>query len=562
MIKGQHSAASVAVRAHQDGDLDSAYKAYLRAIALSEAPAADLFSNFGALLRKQEKSEYAEIIYRRGEKLHPKDYFLLRNYGNLLSEQGAHLRSLSLYLRAEESLPANPKPGKIEGLKRQQASELKDLGYSNLALKILKDVLKAEENDSVLHLGVAELWLMEGNIEKAKHYLGLADVSKDNTDLNLAYLKANLLLQLGDLDDALETFEDATSVHRRRVGELDKNSRLKYDTTCWNFSLMLLRRGLLQRGWELFEHGRGVPNGRGGMQRTIFKAHSSRIIPEWNGESLKGKRLLINGEQGIGDVMMFSMLIPPLFNEAASIGIITYDRLTKLYRRSLPESTIFDTRSIKKGEIKATDWDIQVAIGSLPRIRYSTLESYQDLNSFLVVDESEKQEIKSKLNPDATKRLVGFSWKGGGNAKQKSTKSLHLTDFLPLFQLEGFQWVSLQYGDVNHEIKDFNKEHGLNLLIAEDIDPLKNMDSWCSLVSNCDLVISAANTTVHGAGCLGVPTYVILAKEPDWRWLGEPGTPCYWYPSVKIARQQEKQSWEAPINEILKALDQRHAKIQ
>ena len=83
-----------------------------------------------------------------------------------------------------------------------------------------------------------------------------------------------------------------------------------------------------------FEHVWSVPNGRGGMQRTVFKAHPRASIPEWDGSSLEGKALLINGEQGIGDVMMFSMLINPLLKEVKKIGI-TYDRLTS-HRKGFP----------------------------------------------------------------------------------------------------------------------------------------------------------------------------------------------------------------------------------
>jgi ADP-heptose:LPS heptosyltransferase len=76
---------------------------------------------------------------------------------------------------------------------------------------------------------------------------------------------------------------------------------------------------------------------------------------------------------------------------------------------------------------------------------------------------------------------------------------------------------------VNEELRRFSAQQNLDLLIAEDVDPLHDMDRWCALVANCSLVVSAANTTIHGAGCLGIPTWVILGRDPDWRWLGDPG---------------------------------------
>ena len=126
---------------------------------------------------------------------------------------------------------------------------------------------------------------------------------------------------------------------------------------------------------------------------------------------------------------------------------------------------------------------------------------------------------------------------------------------LPLFKVPKTKWISLQYGDVNREIATFNKQHDLNLISPDDVDPLKDMDRWCSLVSCCDQVISAANTTIHGAGCLGIPTIVILAKNPDWRWLGAIDARCYWYPTVSIARQHKVGSWAEPVHEVLKSLD-------
>ena len=248
---------------------------------------------------------------------------------------------------------------------------------------------------------------------------------------------------------------------------------------------------------------------------------------------------------------MFSMLIGPLFEETNHIGIVTYDILTELYKRSFPKAKIFNTKDIKSGNIDPSDWDLQVAMGSLPMLRHSSIEDYTNIKPFLVHDANQKAELKERYYPNKNKEmLIGFSWKGGGNAKQ-NTKSLQLADMLPLFQIphrNGFRatWK------VNEETGKF-KEYGLNLITPEDVDPLKDMDRWCALVSCCDKVISAANTTIHGAGCLGIPTTVVLAKDPDWRWLGDENAKCYWYPSVSIARQQKIGSWKEPIEQVIRS---------
>jgi hypothetical protein len=251
---------------------------------------------------------------------------------------------------------------------------------------------------------------------------------------------------------------------------------------------------------------------------------------------------------------MFTMLIPPLIKEAQKIGIITYDRLTPIYKRSFPECAIYDTKNLKKGALNHKEWDFQVPMGSLPMLRYQSINKYSNLKPFLKTDQQVRNQLMRRYKSN-NNHLIGFSWKGGGNAKQKRTKSLQLEEMLPLFKIPGIDWISLQYGNVTAEIEEFNEKHDLNLIVPENIDPLKDMDRWCCLVDCCDQIISAANTTIHGAGCQGIPTTVILAANPDWRWLGDPDTPCYWYPSVKVVRQEVLGDWFHAIDQITKDLE-------
>tara|TARA_B100000674_G_scaffold364441_1_gene307041 strand:+ start:11199 stop:12875 length:1677 start_codon:yes stop_codon:yes gene_type:complete len=549
------SAQAAGLKAHKNGDLVTAEKLYRRCLAFGEAAIPEVFANYGALLRELQKPKEAISVYRRGIKKYPEHNLLIRNYGNLLLQEGQPAKALALYLKAEKYLPQNSKPGKLVALQRQQAQALSELGQPRLALRILEPMLQKEAEDDIqLIIGMAQLYLDLGNVDKARS-LALPVLDSKEPNLEQAYQWSNLLLKLEEFDQALETFDKATVSHRRRASELDKKTKEQVDSTCWNFSLMLLRRGLLERGWQLFEHGRAVPNGRGGMQRTVFKSHPRAKIAEWNGSQLKNKKLLINGEQGIGDVMMFSMLIPPLSKESEKIGIITYDRLKTLYERAFPEAQIFDTKNLKDGSIKPEDWDLQVAMGSIPMLRHTRIGDYSNLEPFLKIDKQQKSQLKQKYYPKSKgDKLIGFSWKGGGNAKQKKTKSLQLEDMLELFRVPNTKWISLQYGEVNDEIRDFNTQYGLDLITPDDVDPLKDMDRWCALVSCCDRVISAANTTIHGAGCLGIPTTVILARDPDWRWLGDEDAKCYWYKSVSIARQKVLGSWEEPIKQVLNSL--------
>ena len=103
-------------------------------------------------------------------------------------------------------------------------------------------------------------------------------------------------------------------------------------------------------------------------------------------------------------------------------------------------------------------------------------------------------------------------------------------------EAEDFTFVSLQYGPVAEDIKQF-KSLGVDVHHDELIDPIKDMESWLNQVAACDAVLSVANTTVHGSGGLDIPTMCLLSWRSDWRWLEESDVKrSYWYPSVGIAR--------------------------
>ena len=146
--------------------------------------------------------------------------------------------------------------------------------------------------------------------------------------------------------------------------------------------------------------------------------------------------------------------------------------------------------------------------------------------------------------------LVGISRQGGGKADRIPLKSLKLKQLTPLLQRSDCRFVSLQYGDDGPHLERYTKATGIKVLHDDTIDPLRDMDGWLSQVAAMDAVISIANTTVHGAGGLGIPTICLVSQQSDWRWIDpEVFKGCYWYPSVDASYQDRKNSWRPALNE-------------
>ena len=94
-------------------------------------------------------------------------------------------------------------------------------------------------------------------------------------------------------------------------------------------------------------------------------------------------------------------------------------------------------------------------------------------------------------------------------------KSIGLKELAPLLSRKDCRFVSLQYGDDGPHLERFQKSCGIDVLHDDSIDALKDMDGWLSQVAAMDAVLSIANTTIHGAGGLGIPSMCLVSRQSD-----------------------------------------------
>ncbi len=89
-------------------------------------------------------------------------------------------------------------------------------------------------------------------------------------------------------------------------------------------------------------------------------------IPEWRGEKLAGKHLLIWCSQGIGDVIMFASMIPWVIAQNATITLACYPKLIPLFERAFPSIRVVQyTTAI--GTTYSEECDFHIIIGELMR---------------------------------------------------------------------------------------------------------------------------------------------------------------------------------------------------
>ena len=267
-------------------------------------------------------------------------------------------------------------------------------------------------------------------------------------------------------------------------------------------------------------------------------------IPEWNGERLDG-RLLVYSEQGVGDYVMYALLFKELRRFAKSITIEVNPRVASLFRRSFPDMRVIDRNALP------VDWNpaayaAKVSMGDLPLRLKVDIENMPNRGGFLIAEPSLALKLRGRyqeLFPG--KRLIGIAWRSG-NRDSATIRSIDLSLMKAIFDTPDCAFICLQYGDNGRDLDKLKAETGHEIYWDREVDPLHVLDPFAAQVAAMDLVISVDNSTVHFAGAIGKPCWVMLPVNSDWRWLAERPT-SIWYDSLELFRQQLGDGWDKLI---------------
>ena len=259
--------------------------------------------------------------------------------------------------------------------------------------------------------------------------------------------------------------------------------------------------------------------------------------PMWNGE--KNQRVLVWGEQGIGDEIMFSSVILDLYAASLQILVKCDKRLIPLFERSFPPDIIYFSKSQPVPEDK---YDSHIPVGSLPLTFRKSPECFRESASgFLKCDMAKAESIKTLLTQKHEGKIVGISWKTKSVLKNSSNRDVKLAELATALDRSNTQLLCLQYGDVFDEIESVKRDFGINVTQFGDVDNMNDIDGLASLIMACDQIVSTTNATVHLAGALGAKVTALLPFSPRWIW--GTGSESFWYDSVTPLKQKSHHNW-------------------
>lgn len=311
-----------------------------------------------------------------------------------------------------------------------------------------------------------------------------------------------------------------------------------------NQALILLAQGEFEEGWQLYE------------ARKLCSPHfnpRNYPFPEWDGRA--PGTVLVYGEQGLGDEIMFASCISDLIAAGRHCVIDCTPKLERLFRRSFPGA------DVHAGPQTATDlgWlkhvpqvDFQVAMGSLPALYRRTRDAFPQQAGYLTADSQRVAYWRDRLGQLGPGLKIGISWRGGTVHTRSRLRSIPLAEWVPLIScVAQSHWVSLQYTDCADERASFELEHGLRLHHWQQA--MDDYDETAALVSALDLVISVQTAVVHLTGALGKPVWVLISAVPEWRYMAQ-GETLPWYPTARLFRQQDQGDWHLVMEKVVKEL--------
>ncbi len=470
--------------------------------------------NEGVELFHSGQFDKAEFLFDRLCAAHPDDGRLMGYLGSVYSKIGKNGAAITLLSRAVETMLSENV--KAPGIWANLGSALKREGHTKDAEAAFLQALEyAPENPHTL-ANYSGMFINAGEPEKAE---ALAREAIRCYEAEQAAKEPNLLVLEVEGQAQAPEASDEFSWHLARH----------------HLALALLEQDKWQEAWTLYDERKKIE----GWQRPQYP------IPYWKGE--KTGILLIHGEQGLGDEIMYLSLVNRLRHRAQRVIVECNHRLIPLMRRSLGVECFASMEDVAKAGIKP---DHVIAMGSLPGVlNLARAEARTD--GYLKPDTDRVNYWRATLKRMAGHRpIVTLAWQGGLPQTHKAIRNPPRKLFKSLDPNKYFL-VSVQYTPyADGQAQELGAFH-----YQPAID---DIDEQAAVIAASDCLITVAQTAMHLAGAASTPCLALIASKPRWDCIGETDEQNPWWQSIKSIRQRGT-DWDDVFVRLNAELENRYA---
>ncbi|WP_161958055.1 tetratricopeptide repeat protein [Azospirillum palustre] len=405
------------------------------------------------------------------------------------------------------------------------AVALKNLGLHERAVAVGRRALALMPADAGLlnNLGLA-LSMRVGGDEAAFDALSRAMVLEPD--------HAETLMNRALVLRSLHRLDDAEAACRRLVAQRPEDPGAHtLLATC------LLMRGDLAPGFRAYEWRTRLADGQAEARGLP--------TPPWGGGAPDGYRILLHDEQGLGDAIQFARYAPLLARRGAHVIVQCRDALVRLL------ATLPGVATVVGHSAPTPEHDGHAALMSLPHLLGTTLATVPAEVPYLAAEPALVAIWRDRLGPARVGLRVGLVWAGNADLPNDAKRSPGLKPLLPLLDLPGIAFVSLQKGGGRADLEQLGGR--LPAGFHDVGDRLDDLADTAAVMAQLDLVISVDSAVAHLAGALGRPVWTILRAESEWRWMLE-RTDSPWYPTMRLFRQARAGDWSDVVAALRTAL--------
>ena len=407
--------------------------------------------------------------------------------------------------------------------------------------------------------------------EAEQCYAKLLRVIKDNAALYVNY--GACLQNLGQTALAAKQFKQAVKLepnmpqahynlaveyaHQGKIKDAFKHYDLAIDVEP-NFQVANYNRGLLQlkigqytQGWKNYEW------------RQILTENAQYYFPgqQWQGEDLGKGKLLVYAEQGIGDQIMFANMMELIKDKTSDITLSCWELLQPLFAESFPWARVIAHRDFSQGKVDPDSFAAKLPIGSIAHLTNLFDDTKITGDGFMKAPTMQqkiyRQELERRYGSKKNGvKFIGLSWYSYNT--ERGGRSIDVEEWEKILIVrDDIVFVNLQYGEwAMREIHNKANDLGVKMHTFWELDSRENLVNFAGLISALDGVITISNATVHFAGALGVPCYLLLNQHADWRWFDNTDR-SPWYSSLRLLRQKQEGKWRLVMDNLADKLASR-----
>ena len=420
------------------------------------------------------------------------------------------------------------------------------------AARVLSDAVKYDT-------GMYEAWVLRGNVRMAQemyldaalHYERAISIKGDLADawsnLGSAFLKMGMYQAARDAYRRSMQVKDSWEPHAGlanmycdlmdlKQAEEECQKALAIDNTAdrhFYLGCVQLGQGKWKEGFENYYY-RWLDHPQAPLAR--------RALPQWQGEDLTGRTIVLYPNQGFGDeIMAMRFASRDCLSEARHIVLQTRSPLADIARHP--------------------DREIKALNGTLPRADYacSTLDlpmvlglNWDEVNCppYLTADPVRAARWRERMPKGFN---IGVCWTSGGHFSSSLSiqriKSMRV-EALAAFKQPGVNLISLQ--------KPVIEAIPAALEITDWMEEVDDFADTAALIAALDLVISVDTSVAHIAGAIGARVWNFVRFSGYWPWLAPDvcgPDKSIWYPSMKLYRQPRGHDWEEPVRRAAKDLE-------